>query len=318
MIGKRPMPVYIFTGFLDGGKTSFIRQTMDEGQFKDGLTTLYIVCEEGEEDIDIIRLNDNKFVVRKIEDEEDVSEDLLKKFDKEVKPARVIIETNGLWDIEELLDAFPDNWQIAEVITPVDSTTFEMYLNNMKMMMTNQFIYSDLVVFNRCTEDHDRAMFKRMVRAVNRRTQVLYETPDGKVEDNVPEEMPYDMNAPVITVEDEDFGIFYIDTLDNLANYIDKTVSFKAMAYNPKGAKDAGKMFVVGRMAMTCCAEDIAFVGFPCECAQAEKFKNKEWVRVTAKVKSVMNKEYGEPAPFLIVDTIEKAEPAEEEVVYFN
>ena len=317
MIGKKPMPVYIFTGFLDSGKTSFIRQTMDEGQFKDGLTTLYITCEEGEEEIDILRLNDSKFVVRKIEDEEDVSDTILKQFEKEVKPARVIIETNGLWDIEELLDAFPDNWQIAEVITPVDSSTFEMYLSNMKMMMTNQFIYSDLVVFNRCQDNHDRAMFKRMVRAVNRRAQVLYETLDGKVEDNVPEEMPYDMDAPVIKVEDEDFGIFYIDTLDNLDNYIDKIVSFKAMAYHPKGAKQ-DNLFVVGRMAMTCCAEDIAFVGFPCECANPNDFKSKDWVMVKAKVKAVMNKEYGEPAPFMVVESIEKTSPAEEEVVYFN
>lgn len=317
MINKRPIPIYLFTGFLDGGKTSFIKQTIDEGQFKDGLTTLYIVCEEGEESIDIMRMTESKFVLRKIEDEEEVSLDLLKQFEKEVKPHRVIIETNGMWDIEELLDSFPQHWQIAEVITPIDSTTFEMYLNNMKMMMTNQFTYSDLVVFNRCTDDKDRAMFKRIVRAVNRRAQVLYETPDGKVEDNVPEEMPYDMNADVITIEDEDFGIFYIDSLDNLANYVDKVVSFKAMAYHPKDAKK-DNLFVVGRMAMTCCADDIAFVGFPCECENSMQFKNKQWVTVKAKVKSVMNKEYGEPAPFLIIEEIGFAEPAEDEVVYFN
>lgn len=312
------MPVYIFTGFLDSGKTSFIRQTMDEGQFKDGLTTLYITCEEGEESIDIMRLTDSKFVTRKIEDEDDVTLELLSKFDKEVKAARVIIETNGLWDIEELLDAFPPNWQIAEVITPVDSTTFEMYLNNMKMMMTNQFTYSDLVVFNRCTEQHDRAMFKRMVRAVNRRAQVLYETLDGHVEDNVPEEMPYDMDAPIIKVEDEDFGIFYIDTLDHLDNYVDKVVSFKCMAYYPKDAKKSSNKLIVGRMAMTCCAEDIAFVGFPSEASMEVHFKNKQWVNVTATVKSVYNKEYGEMAPYLIISEIAPAEPAAEEVVYFN
>lgn len=317
MIGRKQLPVYIFTGFLDSGKTSFIRQTVDEGQFKDGLTTLYIVCEEGEEDIDIMRLNGSKFVVRKIEDEDDVKLETLKKFDKEVRPQRIIIETNGLWDIDELFDAFPDWWDIAEIITTVDSSTFEMYLNNMKMMMTNQFKYSDLVVFNRCKEDYDRAMFKRMVRAVNRRTQVLYESPEGKVEDNVPEEMPYDMDAPVIKIEDEDFGIFYIDALDNLANYVGKTVSFKAMAYHPKDAK-RDDLFVVGRMAMTCCAEDIAFVGFPCECDKSANFKNKQWINVEAVVKSVMNKEYGEPAPYLIVNKIESAAPAQEEVVYFS
>lgn len=314
MFGKRPIPVYIFTGFLDGGKTSFIRQTMDEGQFKDGLVTLYITCEEGEESIDVIRLTSNKFVLRKIEDEEDISLELLKKFEKEVKPSRVIIEMNGMWDIEELFDSMPERWQIAEVVTPVDSTTFEMYLNNMKMMMTNQFIYSDLVVFNRCTPDKDRAMFKRIVRAVNRRTQVLYETPEGKVEDNVPEELPYDINADVISVTDEDFGIFYVDTLDNIANYIGKTVSFKAMAYHPKDAKQ-NNLFVVGRMAMTCCADDIAFVGFPCECDNPGSFSNKQWVNVKATVKSVIRE--GNPAPYLIVEEIGPAEPAQEEVVYF-
>lgn len=317
MLGKRPIPVYLFTGFLDAGKTSFIRQTMDEGQFKDGLTTLLVVCEEGEEDIDIMRLSSSKFVVRKIEDEDDVNQELLKQFEKEVKPHRVIIESNGMWDIDEMLDAFPEHWQIAEVITPVDSTTFEMYLNNMKMMMTNQFAYSDLVVFNRCTPEKDRAMFKRIVRAVNRRAQVLYETPDGKVEDNVPEELPYDINASVISIEDEDFGIFYIDILDNLANYIDKTVSFKAMAYHPKDNKRSN-LFVAGRMAMTCCADDIAFVGFPCECENQSNFKDKQWIQVKAKVKSVMNREQNEPAPYLIVEEISNAAAAEDEVVYFN
>ena len=122
MFGKRPLPVYLFTGFLDGGKTSFIRQTMDEGQFKDGATTLFIICEEGEESIDIIRLNDSKFVVRTIEDEDDVKRELFDTFEKEVKPQRIIVEANGMWDINELLDAMPDHWQLAEVITPVDST----------------------------------------------------------------------------------------------------------------------------------------------------------------------------------------------------
>ncbi|MCR5688561.1 MAG: hypothetical protein K6G58_11130 [Lachnospiraceae bacterium] len=316
MLGRRPLPVYLFTGFLDGGKTSFIRQTMDEGQFKDGLTTLYVICEEGEESIDIIRLGESRFEVRKIEDEESVSEDLFRGFEKEVRPARVIIEANGMWDINELLDALPANWQLAEVITTVDSGSFEMYLNNMKMMMTNQFLYSDLVVFNRCEEQHDRAMFKRMVRAVNRRAQVLYETPDGEVEDNVPEELPYDINADVINIGDEDYGIFYIDVFENLANYIDKTVCFKAKAAHPKDVK-VDKMFVVARPAMTCCAEDIAFVGFPCEYADNASIKNDEWVEVTAKVRAVMNRQTNEPSPIMIAQAVVPTAAPEEEIAYF-
>ena len=316
MLGKRPIPVYLFTGFLDGGKTSFIRQTMDEGQFRDGATTLYIVCEEGEESIDIMRLTDSKFVVRKIEDEDDVNPELLKGFEKEVRPSRVIVESNGMWDINEFLDALPDHWEIAEVITPVDSGTFEMYLSNMKMMMTNQFLYSDLVVFNRCEEKHDRAMFKRMVRAVNRRAQVLYETPEGKVEDNVPEELPYDINAPVITIGDEDYGIFYIDIFENLSGYIDKKVRFKAKALHPKDVKK-DNLFVVARPAMTCCAEDIALVGFPCEYAKQADVEEGSWIEVTAKVRAIMNRQTNEPSPVMVAESIENTKAPEDEVAYF-
>ena len=316
MFGRKPVPVYLFTGFLDGGKTSFIRQTMDEGQFKDGRTTLMIVCEEGEEAVDIMRLEANRFVVRNVEDEDDINEDLLKGFDKEVRPDRVIIEENGMWDVDELFEALPDHWEVAEVITPIDSGTFEMYLSNMKMMMTNQYKYSDLVVFNRCEPEHDRAMFKRMVRAVNRRAQVLYETRDGQVEDNVPEELPYDMDAPVINVGDEDYGIFYIDIFENLAQYIDKTVHFKAKAAHPKDLKN-DKLFVVARPAMTCCAEDIAFVGFPCDYDDQAKVKEGTWVEVTAKVRAIMNKQTGEPAPIMVAKKIEETTAPEDEVAYF-
>ncbi len=311
---RSQIPVYLFTGFLDSGKTSFIRQAMDDGQFKGDLTTLHIICEEGEETLDVLRLTASNFIVRKIEDEEDVTTELLQKFYDEVEPSIIVIETNGLWDIDELLDAFPEPWVLAEVITTVDCTTFEMYLNNMKMMMTNQFQYSDVVLFNRCKEEHDRAMFKRIVRAVNRRAQILYEDLEGNVGDDVPEEMPYDMEAPVIEIKDEDFGIFYVDTMDHLPNYIDKTVSFKGMTLRPKSVWNK-KAIVIGRNAMTCCADDIAFVGFPAECENAKAFKDKTWVNVVATVKTVMNQ--GEPCPFLLISEIKAAEPAEEEVVYF-
>ncbi len=316
MFGRKPIPIYVFTGFLDGGKTSFIRQTMDEGQFRDGRTTLMIVCEEGEESIDVMRLDANRFIVRKVEDEDDVSRELFMGFDKDVKPDRVIIESNGMWDINELFDALPDHWEIAEVITPVDAGTFEMYLNNMKMMMTNQFLYSDLVVFNRCVPDHDRAMFKRMVRAVNRRAQVLYETPDGQVEDNVPEELPYDLNADTIEIGDEDYGIFYIDIFENLAQYIDKTVHFKAKAAHPKDLKN-DKLFVVARPAMTCCAEDIAFVGFPCDYDDQAKIREGCWVEVTARVKTIMNRQTNEPSPIMVAKEVKETDAPEDEVAYF-
>lgn len=316
MLGRKQIPVYLFTGFLESGKTTFIRESLEEGQFEDGRRTLLIQCEEGEEEISKELLEKNKFTVKTIEDEEDVTEELLYAYDKEVKPHRVMIEANGLWDASELVQAFPKNWELAEGITTVDSTTFETYLANMKQMMTNQFLPADLVVFNRCTENHDRAMFKRMVRAVNRRAQVLFEDPQGNVDNQVDEELPFDVKAPVIQIGDDDFGIWYLDALDHLETYRGKIVQFKAMVYHPKHAPS--DVFIPGRMAMTCCADDVAFVGFPCKFDGASFLKDKAWITITAEVGGMMSRELGQEAPALKATKVEPAEAAEEELVYFN
>lgn len=318
--GRKQIPVFLFTGFLESGKTTFIQETLMEGQFKDGRTTLLILCEEGEIELPEPLLKENKFLVETIDDEEEVTAEKFKEWDKKYKPHRVMIEANGMWSADELIEAFPDNWLITEEICTVDSTTFDAYLANMKMMMTNQFKDSDLVVFNRCTENHDRAMFKRMVRAVNRRAQVLFETPEGEVDNDAHEEPPYDVNAEVIEVTDEDFGIFYLDALDNEDTFKEKKVSLKGQVYHPKGAKSDA--FVVGRYAMTCCADDVAFVGFPCKWDEASFLKAKDWITVKARIgyAPAGRNEAGEieRAPVFFAESIAPAEPAEEEIVYFN
>ncbi len=316
-MAKKEIPVYIFTGFLDSGKTSFIKETLKENQFKDGLESLYICCEEGECELTEKEIAENKFVVKVIEDEDDVTEEKLCGFDSEVVPDRVVIETNGMWDIQEMFDALPDNWQITEIITTVDSTTFEMYLSNMKMMITNQFKYSDLIMFNRCLENHDRAMFKRMVRAVNRRGQVLYETLDGKVEDNVPEELPYDVNKDEISIGDDDYGIFYIDLFDNGEVYNDKKVVFKA-SLEKKRTKFGKEVLVAGRKAMTCCTEDIAFVGLPCECGSTElRIAKDGWYYVKGKIKFSRKRFSDELLPYIVLEGISDADAPAEEIVTF-
>ena len=183
--------------------------------------------------------------------------------------------------------------------------------------MTNQFIYSDLVVFNRFTPDKDRAMFKRIVRAVNRRTQVLYETPEGKVEDNVPEELPYDVDKDEIIIGDDDYGIFYVDLFDNGEVYKDKTVVFKANL-EKKRTKLGKEVLVAGRKAMTCCAEDIAFVGLPCEYDNDMKPVADTWHFVKGKVKFSRKRFSDELFPYIVVEEITDAFAPEEEVVYFT
>ena len=316
MFKKREVPVYKFTGFLESGKTSFIAETMKEGQFEEGGDKVLIILEEGEVEIDEELLEKNRFKVYKFEDESEVTFDNFMEIEAEVRPEVVIIECNGTWDENNVIEALPEQWLIAEGIALVDASTYDAYLANMKMMMLNQFQYADLVVFNRCKEEMDLAGYKRSVRAKNRAAQVIFEMTDGTINQNIKEELPYDLNAPVIEVGDDDFGIFYLDCFENIDNYRGKTVKFKGVVYKPKkGKKD---VFVPGRFAMTCCAEDIQFVGFPCKYAEAESLSEKQFVMVTAKIDTAYSKTYGQEAPVLFALSVEKTEPAAEEVVYFQ
>ncbi len=320
MFKKKEVPVYLFFGFLESGKTSFIMETMKEGQFKDGKKTVYILCEEGIEEIDEDLLLENKFKTVTIEDESGITEEDFIKIDKSMKPDRVIIEYNGMWDQDTLLEALPENWLVAEGIATVDASTYTDHLNNMKMLMLNQFTYADLILFDRCSEKMEASGelsgFKRTARAKNRRSQVIFEMEDGSINNNIKEELPYDINAPLIEIEDDDFGIWYIDSFDKMDSYIGKRVRFKGQVYFPKKSKE--DVFVPGRFAMTCCAADIQFVGFQCRYERARELKEKDYVMVTATVRAATMPGVEGPVPFLIADTVEEAAPPKEEVVMFN
>ena len=313
---KKEVLTYIFTGFLESGKTSFIRETLREDQFRDGYKTSYIICEEGLEELNQQEIEENLFTLHTIEEEDEIEIGTFLEIDETDKPDRVLIEYNGTWDPDTLVEALPEHWIIAEGITTIDATTYEGYLANMKQMMTRQFTYADLVIFNRCDDNMDLPVFKRTVRALNKRAQVVFEMKDGTINGNVKEELPYDMSAPEIKVEDDDYGIWYIDTFDNIDNYVGKTVTFKGMVH--KGRRGTVDFFIPGRFAMTCCAEDIQFVGFPCKWKDAKSLKEKEYVNVTAKIGKSMNRQYGQETPVLFAEKVEKAEPAKEEVVFFT
>ncbi len=313
---RKEIPVYLFTGFLESGKTSFIKETLKDDQFRDGLKTVYIICEEGEIELSKEEIEKNAFTLKNLEEESEVTAENLAGIDLEVKPDRVLIEYNGTWDVDRLIEALPEHWLMAEGIATVDATTYRDYLGNMKQMMTRQFTYADLVLFNRCREDDDLPVFKRTVKAINRRAQVIFEMPDGTINGNVKEQLPYDMASPSIEVDDEVYGIWYLDVFENIESYVGKKVTFKGQVYKPK--KASSSVFVPGRFAMTCCAADIQFVGFPCKWEGAKELKEKSFVNVVATIGSQFSKELGQNAPVLVAESVTPAEAPADEVVYFQ
>ena len=311
------VPIYLLTGFLESGKTSFLNFTLQQDYFYTEGRTLLILCEEGEEEYDKAVLEMSNTVVEVIEKEEDLTPDRLAAMDILYQPERVIIEYNGMWLVSnfEKMEK-PAGWGIEQQITCVDASTFQMYMANMKSIFMDMVRGSDMVVFNRCKKEDPLATYRRGIKVANQRAEVIFEDEEGELDDIFQDELPFDVNAPVIEILPEDYGIWFVDAMDHPETYVDKTVKFKARVMKPRGM--GSKFFVPGRTAMTCCADDTTFLGYVCKSAFAPKLNPGQWVEVTAKVGIENRMEYQGEGIVLYADFVEPCEPLEEEMVYFN
>ncbi len=312
------IPVYLFTGFMDSGKTTFVEETLLENEFGVGARSLIIACERGDVEYDEDRLAKKQVTVIGVDSGEAFNEEFLRGCDEVVQPDQVFIEYNGTWESAKIMEmTLPEGWQIVQVLTTIDASTYELYLNNMRVMMMEQVVASDVVIFNRCDSETPKAKFRRTVKALNRKAQIVYENADGTIDDNVMEELPYDMSQDFLDITDDDYGIFYLDVQENQKNYEGKTIRFLALVYRPE--KFANKpVFIPGRFAMTCCVEDIQFIGLKCKYDRAEEIPHKSWINLTAKIHVEFAKEYRAKGPVLYAKEVEKAEAPEDELVYFT
>ena len=174
------IPVYLIAGFLEGGKTNFINGILEDGFARED-ATLLLCCEEGIEEYDP-RFLRNVTVVN-IEDESQLSRNKLKQLEQKYQPKQILIEYNGMWEIQKLyFDDLPSNWLLYQVMTFVDSTTFNLYVKNMGALMMEKLRDADMIVFNRCTEETRKALRARNLKMVNRRADIYLENMDGTSE----------------------------------------------------------------------------------------------------------------------------------------
>ncbi|MBU5472287.1 TIGR03943 family putative permease subunit [Roseburia sp. MSJ-14] len=311
------IPVYLFSGFMDSGKTSLIKETLIEENFGEGAKTLLIACEDGEVEYDEAELAKANTKLVMIEEEEEFTEEKLKELDNQYKPDQVFIEYNGTWEMATLMEMnLPKGWMIVQALATVDATTFDMYLANMRAMIMEQIFQADVVIINRCDDNTPKGKFRRAIKVINRKAQIAYERADGTVDNGEMEELPYDLNQDIIDITDMDYGIWYMDALDDPRKYEGKKVRFLALVYRPEKLKKG--VFVPGRFAMTCCAEDITFVGFKCKYDKASEIPHKSWITITAEMHTEFAIEYKGKGPVLYTLDVQPAEKPEDELVYFN
>ncbi len=307
------IPVYLIAGFLDAGKTNFINGILQDGFARDD-RTLLIRCEEGEEEYDPKAL-DNVFTCT-VDEPSELTPAFFKKLEKQYKPRQVIIEYNGMWMIEPLYrEGLPANWILYQIMTLVDARTFEMYVKNMGQLMMEKVTNADMLIFNRCNAQLRAALRSRNLRMVNRRADIYLENEDGTSEEYVTEDMrPFDLSGGKLDVPDDDYGIWYVDLMDHPDRYDGIQVTFKAMMCHSKKYRGTD---VPGRFAMGCCEIDMQFLALVCKGKGMEKFRDKEWVEITATVKKEESPAYQGEGSVLHVSKVGYCEKPKQEVVSF-
>ncbi len=311
------IPVYVFMGFLGSGKTTFAKDVLLNQGFTEGAKTLLLACEDGEEEYDEKVLKEKNIYLEYIDESTLTAEHLLE-LGKKYDPENVMIEYNGMWELDRIFQIrVPKGWTVVQVISFVDATTFDVYVNNMKKIMMDQLRNADMIIFNRCDENTKTAEYRRSLRAVNRRGQVIFEGKDGRpIQTEEETVLPYDIDTDTIVLEEEDFGIFYIDAADNPDKYVGKNIKFKAQAHRPSNYGDTE--FVPGRFAMTCCADDIAFIGFKTYYKGASTLKDRDWIIVEGKIQKEFYPEFQGEGPVIYADSVSLTGPAADDLVYFN
>ncbi len=310
------IPVYVFTGFLDSGKTKFIQETLEDPRFNDGERTLLLVFEEGEEEYDFSAYP-NQNVYLEVLDQQTVTTKQLQTLAKKYKAQRVVAELNGMQLVGDLYMRFPEEWVVAQEVMFADSTTIMAYNANMRNLVMDKLVGAQMVVYNRLKPGADTLELHKLSRAANRRIDILYDYLDGTTApDEMEDPLPFDINAPVIEVKDEDYALWYRDVTEEPAKYDGKTVSFKGQVALLR--RDKNNMFAPGRFVMTCCVDDIEFCGVPCRYDQAKTLEPRSWVQVTAKITAEKHILYkGELGPVLTAIRVEPAEPASPDVATF-
>lgn len=310
-----PVPVYLFTGFLESGKTKFIQETFEDPRFEDGKRALLLVCEEGEEEYDETRFALKDFRVEYIDGEAELTAARLSAIHADFRPEKIVIECNGMWMLQSLYDALPEDWMVYQQMLFFDGSTFAAYNANMRGLVVDKLQDCDMAVFNRVPRGTDLMEYHKVVRATSRRCDIAYEYPDGEVQyDDIEDPLPYDLSAPVCEISDKDYAIWYRDMTEEMEKYDGKTVSLTVTVAREQ---KKNRELIIGRHVMTCCADDITFAGLVCRGDLPAGLRAREWVQLEAEIRLEENPVYGRRGPVLYARSVRLCSAPEEPVATF-
>lgn len=306
-------PVYVFSGFLDAGKTRTIKESLLDPNFNEGERTLIIALEEGDEEYDNEFLKKSNSVVVYLDSINELTKEKQLELNEKYPAQRVFIELNGLEDDAILYnEGFCYAWDLCQALTIIDSTTFMNYMANMKQFMFNHIKNAETCIFNRA-DNIDRRYVRNNLKAINHRLDIVYETTSGEDLNGFDENLFGD--GDTFDLNNDDFGLWYMDALDHPQKYEGKTISFNAKFVEKHPEYD--DVVSMGRPAMVCCANDIQYISLTCVEVQYADIVPGKYYHLKGKI-HVQSDEMGQPTCVLYVDEYQQTETPEDEFVYFN
>ncbi len=308
----KKIPVFFINGMLDSGKSTFIIDTLNNDQPEDGnlMKTLLVCCEQGEVEYTSELLKKTNTEIIYFENESDFDYKVLDKEIKKVKPDRVVIEMNGMWELTKL--QFPRNIEIVQVVSFIDASTFGVYFNNMRQKFNDMISRSQIVCFTKLTSKDQIEPYQTALKLINNRCAYYIFDELLRASDAFEEPLPYDVEAPLIKIEEKDYPTFYVDTFDHKERYEGKEVEYDAMVFLTDKLPE--NQFIAGRMIMNCCANDVQLYGFIASDNLGVELKNKCWIHIKAKISYEFSEEYNEeelilnPISITLIDGKDKEE----------
>lgn len=309
--------VYLFTGFLESGKTTLIQETLKDDGFNTGdEKTLILLCEEGEVCYTKRLAEQVHATIVSVNDPKKLTAPFLAKCEQLFHPDRVMIEYNGMWSVDQFLDVeLPLRWILVQILSTVDASTFAMYLANMRNILYEQLRHSETIIFNRCDSSTDMLYLRNNIKAMNKRAQLIYESREGTILSAQEEQLPFDVSADHIELQDYDYGIWYMDALEHPRKYEGKTIAYNVKVYPVDLYKS--NAYVAGREAMVCCSDDTSLIGLWVYTKQL-KPKALSWIHLYGRIRVEFDEDYG--GEVCVIDEIERTELQEHEddYVYFT
>lgn len=308
--------VYLVTGFLEAGKTKFIQEVLASQDLGEHGNVLLLTCEEGIEEYEPSEFKSSNIYCENIDAEDELTPQLFIDLKKKYNTNLVFVEYNGMWRIDKFFDSLPDNWSVYQEMFVGDATTFESYNKNIRSLVVDKLTSCDLVTFNRVASQDDFMALHKVVRSVNRNVQIMYELEDGTiVPDTIEDPLPFDLNADVVVIKDQDYAYFYRELAAETEKFEGKTVKFKGLVYrDPSLPNDS---FICGRHIMTCCADDIEYSAVACKWKNSTSLQMRQWVMVTGTVAIQKHSGYKKPGPVIQVTSVAMTSAPEEELATF-